>query len=135
MNQYKDQLMPEGEEELKQVIIDALEDGYDGEVSELHFRCFNDDYFIIGRYQAEEWLKANYGIFAAIETIKDYEQDNFGEVNTDLSEAEHVCNMLVYILGEEILSDIEAVQDHWNDDVDDEVREAILKELRGEDDD
>jgi len=43
--------------------------------------------------------------------------------------------MLVYILGEEILSDIEAVQDHWNDDVDDEVREAILKELRGEDDD
>jgi len=116
-------------QELEQVIIDALNDGYNGDVSELHFRCFNEDYFIIGHYQAEEWLKANYGIFAAIEKIKDYEQDNFGEVSTDLSSAENVVNMLVYILGEELLGEIDAVTDNWDEEVTPEIAAAIIEEL------
>ena len=115
--------------ELEQVVIDALNDGYNGEVSELHHRCFNEDYFIIGHYQAEEWLKKNYGIFAAIEKIKDYEQDNFGEVTTDLSQAENVVNMLVYILGEELLADIDAVSDNWDKEVTPEIAAAIIAEL------
>lgn len=133
MNTYKDQLSDEGEEELKQVIIDALNDGYDGEVSELHFRCFNEDYFIIGHYQAEEWLKANYGVFDAIEAIREYEMDNFGEVNTKI-DPESVCNMLVYILGEEILGEIDAVRDHWDEEVTEEINAAIIAELKGEED-
>ena len=53
---------------------------------------------------AEQWLKKdNSSIFEAIETIKDYEQSNFGEVSTDLSSSENVANMLAYILGEQIL--------------------------------
>ena len=39
----------------------------------------------------------------SIDKIKEYEQDNFGEVSTDLSSSESVANMLAYILGEEIL--------------------------------
>ena len=38
-----------------------------------------------------------------INFIKDYEQDNFGEVSTDLSDPERVVNMYVYIIGEEIV--------------------------------
>ena len=116
-------------EELTEKIIECLDDGYDGYVCDLHNEVFNTDYFIIGHYQAEEWLKANYGIFAAIEEIKEYEQDNFGEVNTDLSNAESVVNMLVYILGEEILSELDAVQDNWNDRVTPEIAAAIKAEL------
>lgn len=75
-------------------------------IEELHQRAFNQDYFIIGYHEAEKWLVANYGVFAAIEKIQKYEQMNFGEVNTNLGNSESVCNMLTYILGEEIIQDL-----------------------------
>lgn len=75
-------------------------------VEELHQRAFNQDYYIIGYYNAEKWLIDNYGIFAAIQKIQEYEQDNFGEVNTNFGNSENVCNMLTYILGEEIIQDL-----------------------------
>jgi len=68
----------------------------------LHHYLLNEDYFIIGYYKAEQWLKKD-SIFNAIERIKNYENDNFGQVSTDLSSSENVANMLAYILGEEIL--------------------------------
>lgn len=128
-----DNIQEETKQELIDLIIEELEGGYDDYVCDLHNRVFNEDYFIIGTYKAEEWLKANYGVFTAISTIKEYEQDNFGEVSTDLSDPERVVNMLVYILGEEILQDVEAVQEFWNDKMDDEIRKKILAELQGED--
>jgi len=96
---------------------------------DLHNELFNTDYFIIGYYQAEQWLIKNVGIFAAIEEIKEYEKDNFGEVTTDLSSSEKVVNMYAYIKGEELLSDIKLLQDKWNDRLDDEDLQAIKDEL------
>ena len=93
-------------EDVKDYIIDQLESdvGLDQHISDLHHYLLNEDYFIIGYYQAEQWLKKDNGsVFEAIETIKDYEQSNFGQVSTDLSSSENVANMLAYILGEEIL--------------------------------
>jgi hypothetical protein len=117
-------------QELKSIIIDAINDNRlnDKPVSEIHNEVFNTDYFIIGRFEAEKWLINNGGIFNAIEIIKDYELDNFGTVNTDFSEAEHVCNMYVYILGEEIINDLKVIQDNW----DSECNASILEELKTE---
>jgi hypothetical protein len=70
---------------------------------ELHHAIFNTDYYIIGTYKAKQWLGVD--AFDAIAMIKDYELDNFGEVYTDLSNAERVVNMVVYIIGEEIVAD------------------------------
>ena len=56
--------------------------------SELHHEVYNTDYFIIGTYKATEWMGSE--AFHIIGLIKDYEQDNFGEVNTDLSCPERV---------------------------------------------
>jgi len=91
-------------EDVKEYIIDQLQDdiGLDNPIEELHDSLLNQDYFIIGYYKAEQWLKKD-SIFNAIEKIKEYEQSNFGEVTTDLSSSESVANMLAYILGEEIL--------------------------------
>ena len=61
------------------------------------------DYFIIGTYEAEQWLGDR--AFQVINIIKDYEQDNFGEVTTDLSSPERVVNMYAYIIGEDIVED------------------------------
>lgn len=120
-------------QELTSTIIDAINDGRlnDKPVNEMHHEVFNTDYFIIGRYDAKQWLIKNGGIFNAIETIKDYEQDNFGEVNTDLSEAEKVCNMYVYILGEEIINDLKVVQNNWDNDFTPELLSELLEELQG----
>ncbi len=111
--------------------IDRINDmiGYDGtEASELHFHLFNEDYFIIGYYQAEEFLKAGPGIFNAIEEIKQYEQDNFGEVTTDLSNSESVANMYAYIHGEELLYESSTLQGAGRF-LDDDDLKAIIEEL------
>ncbi len=96
--------MYELKEDVKEYIIDQLESdvGLDQNINDLHHYLLNEDYFIIGYYRAEQWLKKD-SIFNAIDKIKEYEQFNFGQVTTDLSSSESVANMLAYILGEEIL--------------------------------
>lgn len=80
-------------------------------VDDWHFHAFNEDYYIIGYYNAEQWLKNhNVSPFEAIENICEYEMDNFGEVSTKLDNAESVVNMYVYILGEECINE---VADYW----------------------
>lgn len=96
---------------------------------DLHNELFNTDYFIIGRYEAKKWLESNVGVFEAIELIKDYEQDNFGSVTTDLSEPEKVVNMYAYIIGEQILAESSTLQDNWDNYLDAEMIEAIKGEL------
>ena len=71
------------------------------EPSELHHEAFNEDYYIIGTYQAAQWLGDR--AFEVIDIIKEYEQDNFGEVFTDLSSPEAVVNMYTYIVGEHVV--------------------------------
>ena len=71
--------------------------------SEIHHELFNTDYYIIGTYKAKKWLSDK--VFDVIEFIKEYEQDNFGEVFTDLSDPCKVVNMYVYIIGEQTTYD------------------------------
>lgn len=97
---------------------------------DLHSELFNSDYFIIGYYQAEQWLIKNTGVFTAIDIIQDYEKSNFGEVKTDLSSSEQVCNMLVYILGEELLQESETLNNCWDNYLTDEDFEAIINDLK-----
>ena len=68
---------------------------------DLHHYAFNQDYYIIGTYKAKQWLGDM--AFDIIDHIKEYEQHNFGQVITDLSDPEKVVNMYVYIVGEEII--------------------------------
>ena len=70
---------------------------------DLHYHAFNTDYYIIGTYKATQWLEDQ--AFNVIGFIKEYEEFNFGEVFTDLSEPEKIVNMYVYIIGEEIVFD------------------------------
>ena len=79
----------------------------DHEFTELHNECFNEDYYIIGYYQASQWLKKhNIDAFEAIECVIDYEKYNFGEVNTKIN-SEAIVNMYVYIVGEAIINNLD----------------------------
>lgn len=90
---------------------EALEDikeileSYNGYYSDLHDQVFNTDYYIIGTYEAEKALE-QYGTFKAIGKIQEYENDNFGEVLTDLSDPEKIANMLYYIIGNEAIQEL-----------------------------
>jgi hypothetical protein len=96
MNQY--------EAEIKQHILDDIEETIDLFDEELHHNLFNATHYIIGYYNAEQWLKGN--TFEVIGIIRQYELDNFGEQYTDLSCPEKVANMFAYILGEEMIAEL-----------------------------
>jgi hypothetical protein len=110
--------------------IDGIENlkGQDVEASELHHHLYNEDYFIIGTYQATQFLN-EYGSFDAIGEVQKYENENFGDVTTDLSDPEKVANMLAYIKGEEALYDCPTLMDKWNDKLTDEDLDTIKAEL------
>ena len=116
-------------ETVKEYIIDRLGEGI-GETphaSDLHHYLLNEDYFIIGRYKATQFLGGE--TFNAIEKVKTYEQDNFGEVSTDLSEPEKVVNMFAYIVGEEILRESETLQGAWDRTLEKSDLDAIAEEI------
>lgn len=78
------------------------------DISEVHHKLFNEDYYIIGYYQAEQWmLKHNITAFKGIEYVHDYESFHFGE-KRDYTDAEALVNMIVYIKGEELLYELES---------------------------
>jgi len=119
-------------EEARAAIIEVLEDGYTGYYCDLHNEVFNTDYYIIGTDQAKQAL-AEYGVWDAIEKVQTYEKDNFGEIYTDLSDPEKLINMLYYIIGEEVLLEmmdgIEAWDENWNNQADEETNAEILKAI------
>ena len=73
------------------------------DANELHQALFNEDYYIIGYFNAQQWLDKHFiDIFEALEEIKEYETYNFGEAK-HYTNAESMVNMLVYIYGEELI--------------------------------
>ena len=94
-------------EEIKEYFDDFVNDQdaewIEDNKDDLHHYAFNEDYYIIGTYQAKEWL-GNMA-FDVIEHIREYEQFHFGEVSTDFSNPEKIVNMYAYIIGEEIVAD------------------------------
>jgi len=90
--------------ELRNYIKENI-NNYDSNDEDLHFHLFNEDYYIIGYYQCEQWLKKhNISVFEGIEFVQDYERDNFGnDAVRTYDNAETLVNMIVYIVGEELI--------------------------------
>lgn len=111
-------------QELASQVLAIMEDsdGQDySDFDELFNACFNADEYIIGTYEAAQALndfKPNEdldpvnsgsltdGAFGAIGLIQQYEEDNFGEVDTDLSNPEKVASMVAYIRGESLFNEV-----------------------------
>src|SRR5690606_16732444 len=125
----KEELM---KEEARERIIECLKNGYNGYYSELHHEVFNTSYYIIRTWEAKKALD-EYEVWEAIEKVKTYEEDNFGEIYTDMSDPVKVVNMLFYIIGEEViwemLNQSKTWDENWNNLADEEINAKILKEL------
>jgi hypothetical protein len=91
----KDSIKNYSKDELQRLIRDG----------ELHNEIFNTGNdttaYVDYRGEGAKWMGEE--AFEIIGIVKDYEQDNFGEVTTDLSDDVAVTNMYVYIVGEELI--------------------------------
>lgn len=100
--------------ELIQHVINTIKDQQLEDFEDLHFHAFNEDYYIIGYYQAEQWLVSHdISTFDAIADIMEWEQNNLGEItlNHEDINAEKIVNLYVYMKGEEILQEFDLNQD------------------------
>lgn len=80
---------------------------------DLHNYLFNEEQTFIYHNTAEDACE-RVGVFSAIRLVKKYEEDQFGESNTKIEPCD-VANMLVYIYGEYILQDSNAVDEkQWD---------------------
>jgi hypothetical protein len=118
--------------EAVQAIIEALECEYDGYYCDLHNKVFNEDWYIIDTARAKDALR-EYDVFEAIELVQNYEEDNFDEVNTNLSNPKELISMVWYIVGDEVINELFSIaefDENWNDLANEETNEIILKAMR-----
>lgn len=97
--------------ELSAHLLDLINDNVltDDNRDEWHFHAFNEDYYIIGYYNATKWLESHdIDPFEAIATCQEYEIYMFGYVGKIYDNSETTVNMLAYIYGEELLNEIDA---------------------------
>ena len=94
-----------------------LSEGPGGDYPTHHF-LFNEDYFKVYYTDAEDFIGSD--AFKVIQAVKEYEDDNFGEVTTDLSNSVEVANKYAYIRGEELMDDI--VKEYMRDRINDRKR-------------
>ena len=113
----KKQVNTQAVQEIKEHIYFGLKDlrGSNTNVCDVHHELFNVDYFVIGYYAAEQKLQS-WGLssFEAINIVRNYEIENFGESSNKEVNAENTCNMIAYILGEEILNESDTIQFYCN---------------------
>ena len=105
-------------ETVKSALVDVLTSLDRPYAFDLHNELYGAQQHYIYYAHAKE-ATAELDTFECIGAVQKYEQDHFGEVYTRLSDACHVANMVVYILGEALLQAIygntEYFGDKWND--------------------
>ena len=127
-------------------IGDALDDG-NRTLEDIQMNTTNRDLWIIGTYKASQALEefneedqlytgTNLdGVFGAIEYVKNYETDQLGTVNTDLTDPEKVASMVAYINMECVLNDLSVKFDldfgeELTDQQVDEIKEYINQQVK-----
>ncbi len=112
-------------EELTSYVLELINDKVltDDNRDDWHYLAFNEDYYIIGYYQASEWLKKHsIDSFEAVGICQEYELEQFGEMGKPYDNSEKTVNMLAYIYGEELLSEIDA---NSIEELKDELQELV----------
>lgn len=70
-----------------------------------------------------------YGVFAAIREIVEYEKENYGEVLADFANPCNIANYLFCIIGYDTLSFLETYELYWDVTFTDEIKKEIIAEI------
>ena len=114
------------------MLLDMLETYEEDDYMELQDKTFNEDYEFIYTYDAKNELEA-YGVFDAIERVVEYEEELSGKVYTDITDPCAIGNMLLFIIGEELLNNWDLFQELYENDteVTPDTNKALIDELKG----
>ena len=131
--------MLQNKNEVLDVIIDNLEDYVGSDFETYEDETFNQASNIYTREAAldlDKFVKddavdyedttLDSGAFGAIQLVKAYEQDNFGEINTDLTDPCKVADMIDYIRGTRVFEELLSEADF---ELDDEITEENAKKV------
>jgi hypothetical protein len=107
-------------EELEQYVISSIQEGTINaeNIDDAHHILFNQDYYIIGYYQADQWLKEHdITPWEAIGYVIEQEREHFGEatIKADGVNSEFIVNNLVFFAGYEL--DIERMFEEYAEEV------------------
>ena len=131
--------MLQNKNEVLDVIIDNLEDYIGSDFETYEDETFNQASNIYTREAAldlDKFVKddatdyedttLDSGAFAAIQLVKAYEQDELGEVNTDLTDPCKIADMIDYIRGTRVFEELLSEADF---ELDDEITEENAKKV------
>lgn len=111
--------------EMFNVSIESAEGIYG---SDLHNHIFNSEESFIYNDEAEEACES-VGTWGAIRLVHTYEKNNFDEVTTEIEPCK-IANMLVYIYGEYLLSQVAYLQgDKWDEELTEEDLSIIVEQV------
>lgn len=97
-------------------------------LSDVLFEMYGNSYYIIGTYQAKEFIKNN--LDEIFTTLGDYFVE-FGEFYFSLTDYEGIVNFVVYMIANEIWCDLETLElNLWDGDLTLELIEFIVDELK-----
>lgn len=128
--------MLQNKEEVLDEILDRVEDYEGSDFDTFENEVFNDDernmYYNEAKDELEKFVSDEDldgyetvdGVFGAIELIKEYESTEFGEVNTDFSNPCDIANMIDFIRGGNVFSDVMEKADL---DMDEDISAENLK--------
>ena len=112
-----------------EMVLEELNNGYEGEVSDLHGDVFANDYYIIGTHAATEALE-EYGVFKAIKLVQEYHLAHYGEVFADFTCPESLATALLYVIAGEAYNELVSVINNYdNSFLDEDVKEQVTEEL------
>tara|TARA_B100000902_G_C27292601_1_gene908039 strand:+ start:718 stop:1068 length:351 start_codon:yes stop_codon:yes gene_type:complete len=87
-------------------LSEALQD------DDLHYKVYNSDYFVIGYYNAEQWLikeDRNY-TFEVLGYVQEQEETALGSIEK-IDNAERLVNLYAYWIGYEVIAELQAEQE------------------------
>ncbi|KRL08046.1 hypothetical protein [Liquorilactobacillus hordei] len=108
----------------------VLENGYTGAYADLEDVVFCNENYISYKVDAENPI-LEYGVFDAMERIKQYELENYGVIDTDFSDPVRVANSLWHIIGYNVIQDLETLSEFWNDDATIDKNREVIAEIEG----
>lgn len=95
---------------------------------DLHHHLFNEEPAFMWDDDAEEACDS-VGTWSAIRLVRTYEKDNFGETYTEIEPCK-IANMLVYIYGEYLLSQVAYLKgDKWDEKLTEEDLNIIVEQV------
>ena len=116
-------------ETVKSALVDGITRLDRPYADDLHGYLYNETQHYIYYASAKEAV-AEIDVWECIGVVQKYEKDQFGEVYTPLSDACRVANMVVYIMGYELMQAIYGETAYfgakWNDQLSDDELTNIL---------